>query len=1260
MPGEDLSEYYTIPVILSMAGIEKQVNGQLDKVGVTGGQKIGKGLVEGLKSSEADLKRIYDNVGKLQDKAADSVGKLKTAEAGLQDLREKGITSGQRYVRAMAAQEKAQRDATRATKTATDALKDYEDAAKRAENSGSAVGSGIVASLRGAATSASGAGSEAAAGFAEGFAGSSALLRLGAAGGPVGVAVAAVGVALGGILWKNVMAGVDREPGRDLIQGRLGASPEEMAAVGRASGAAYANNFGSSLDENMQAAQLAIQGGLVTGALDPELQGVTEKIEAISQLVGGDLSEVTKSASILLRSGLAGSAEQAFDLIAKGYQVTGDLGADWLDSIGEYASGWKNAGLTGQQALALIKQAQGNGVDVTDRSADALREFGRRVSEEGPKMIKVIDAIGLNGQAMYDKFREGGPEAFQAFDQVFDKIRNIQDPVERNQAALALLGDTAGDFIDAFAKWDPSSAVDALGAVDGAAQQASDTLGGNTAGSIESAKRTLDLAVENVQNGLAEAFGPTLTEVANWVIEHQDDIVNFFTMMGEAAIAGTQDVVLSVGQMTEALGQLIAGVGNTLGALTDANATVQDLLGRDEIADQLRKDAQEYYGWGEALEAQGRAMIDNAHDMDSWKENLRNTVKDTDTATDSVGNLGQSFGKLNTEVDKLPATLPPWMNDLATGTGGIPAGQNPLTGPLGIPGPPTIPGLAPTGGGGRGVGINLQIAANGGIATSSFPWDAVAQAESSGNWQNADTGNNGHFGGLQFSPETWKAFGGGEFAEMPHLATREQQIEIANRTAFTGYQGTSPQGLGAWEAITKGMVPGVTVNTQPGGAASTVGLPDVRGAHPQIAELAAIAQQQFGLTLSAGRDDHDKDGGYHPLGEAGDFSGSAEQMAAFSNYLAQNFGPLLAELIHEGGNTMTNIKDGKPTPIIDQPGSVYTTAQAGNHADHVHVAVTDQQASQFEAAIQQGTTMLSVGQGNTFGAGYQTGTGTPGYNEEGDPGYYQPDPRDIQQASRGVEDATRRIADADQAVIDTTGSLNDAITERDRIAKLSEVERVTQGVDLKKANDDVDRLQKQLDRSRTEQQRSREDAKWAQEDLAEAQQGKFTAAKKSKKGGGGDSELGELGSIASSFLKETFGFGDFLPALDDNPWIKSLDAGLGAFLPMLMGTSDQAGGGAAGGGGGGGLGGLLGLVPNAQTSSAPFGLPDVTAPPMPPDGAHWGSGAQPGPATVNSFDLSTTYQGTVGMDPAELEKRNLRNVQRGVARINGIPMAAGN
>ena len=65
-------------------------------------------------------------------------------------------------------------------------------------------------------------------------------------------------------------------------------------------------------------------------------------------------------------------------------------------------------------------------------------------------------------------------------------------------------------------------------------------------------------------------------------------------------------------------------------------------------------------------------------------------------------------------------------------------------------------------------------------------WDDLARCESGGNWA-IDSGN-GYYGGLQFSHETWHNYGGGEFAEYPHEASREEQIIVAERLrAARGY-----------------------------------------------------------------------------------------------------------------------------------------------------------------------------------------------------------------------------------------------------------------------------------------------------------------------------------------------------------------------------------------------------------------------------------------------------------------------------------------
>ena len=73
-------------------------------------------------------------------------------------------------------------------------------------------------------------------------------------------------------------------------------------------------------------------------------------------------------------------------------------------------------------------------------------------------------------------------------------------------------------------------------------------------------------------------------------------------------------------------------------------------------------------------------------------------------------------------------------------------------------------------------------------ASTTHDWTGVAQCESGGDWS-INTGN-GYYGGLQFNQGTWLANGGGQFAQYPHQATREQQIAIGAR--LYEVRGTSP------------------------------------------------------------------------------------------------------------------------------------------------------------------------------------------------------------------------------------------------------------------------------------------------------------------------------------------------------------------------------------------------------------------------------------------------------------------------------------
>ncbi|MFC8261470.1 transglycosylase family protein [Streptomyces sp. NPDC057291] len=92
--------------------------------------------------------------------------------------------------------------------------------------------------------------------------------------------------------------------------------------------------------------------------------------------------------------------------------------------------------------------------------------------------------------------------------------------------------------------------------------------------------------------------------------------------------------------------------------------------------------------------------------------------------------------------------------------------------------------------GGAGIALPLVTAASAGAASADV-WDKVAACESTSNWH-INSGN-GYFGGLQFTRSTWAAYGGTVHAPRADLATREQQISVAEKVLRA-------QGPGAWPA----------------------------------------------------------------------------------------------------------------------------------------------------------------------------------------------------------------------------------------------------------------------------------------------------------------------------------------------------------------------------------------------------------------------------------------------------------------------------
>lgn len=360
-------------------------------------------------------------------------------------------------------------------------------------------------------------GQEAGDNFVGGFTKSLGLLK--------GGVVATIGLGVGKVLVDNIYSGMRQLEGADLVQARLGVDPATMGRIGDAAAKAYTQNFGESIQSNMDTAAVALQSGLLSvGASDKDLQATIASLSTVSTILGEDIPAVARTATQAIRTGLVKDSAEAFDLIVKSQQNGLNVSGDLLDTINEYGTQFRKLGISGPEAMGLISQAVKNGARDTDVAADALKEFSIRAVDGSKTTIDAFTTLGFNADELTAKFAAGGESARGAFDQVLGAIRSIKDPVEQARVGVQLFGTQWEDLGAAGNRFDLSTAVDEFGKVAGASQNAADTMASNSMNEWETAKRNIVGKISEIQTALAGLnLGSTIpTAINDWL---QDPVV---------------------------------------------------------------------------------------------------------------------------------------------------------------------------------------------------------------------------------------------------------------------------------------------------------------------------------------------------------------------------------------------------------------------------------------------------------------------------------------------------------------------------------------------------------------------------------------------------------------------------------------------------------------------------------------------------------------------------------------------------------------
>ncbi|MGW2095781.1 phage tail tape measure protein [Promicromonospora sukumoe] len=590
----------------------------------------------------------------------------------------------------------------RLLRDARNAANQIEELRRSAQQAGDQVGQ-LSDDLGDVAGGAGGAGEEAGGNFLSGF--SDAIGGLASKTGPIAgsiLGVAALGLTAGALLAAAIKDGMEQELSRDLFQAQTGVTEAQARKFALAAGEAFADAFGESVEGNLSTLKLALQNNLIDpGATQRDAESVVANLETISTALDGEVTTSVNAVSALMSTGLATSAQEASDMIANAVGGSANKGEDLLEVIWEYSAGWKNAGISAEAALAMIEQATDNGAWNADAPGDALREFGRRITEEGETIVETLNGIGLNGEEMYKAFQRGGDDGFEALDKFFDKIRGMEDPVKRNAAIMGLLGDTSGDFVDVFAQWDPSEALKNFGEFEGAAGELAGVLGGNAATSVQGAMNSIQVAVDGLKGVLAEAFGPYIAEFADSISNNRAGVIQFFLDVADAAFTGGEAVLTFVANgldgfadLAEAGTDMTVSLLRSLADMTDgldfasgllssvvsilsptAGAMLEGVLGdAGNLSDKLNGLADTAEGTGESVASGARSAADGIrNNLLPGLEQARGKVaefggqlRDSAAYNDEIAKVSKAIGDVGVAADGSKLDLEGWLGVIDT------------------------------------------------------------------------------------------------------------------------------------------------------------------------------------------------------------------------------------------------------------------------------------------------------------------------------------------------------------------------------------------------------------------------------------------------------------------------------------------------------------------------------------------------------------------------------------------------------------------
>lgn len=397
---------------------------------------------------------------------------------------------------------------------------------------------------------------------------------------------------------------------------------EEFGAIAKS---AYNELLVDSVSEGAKAVQTAFE---ILGDVGEEALGrSTNAALELQRLFDADLKQsIDASKTLMDNFGL--TSDQAFDLISEGFKNGLNRGDDFLDTIGEYSTQFKEGGATAEEFFSLLDSGLQGGVLGTDKAADAFKEFRLRILDGSKDAGESLQALGIDADEFQRKLSSGSVTSAQAFELVIEKLKGIEDPTKRIQVATGLMGTQFEDLGDSAATA-LTLASDKFNDVEGSAKRlAKETFTASEA--FEQAyRKILGTITDN------EAFDAFESQVSEFLQSFGE---NFETAFANVDVSGLEDAVR----------ELFSSIAENLSSVFDADidfssaegieATIQAIVNATESWISVMGDVVDVVGpvFAKVLKAVG--------DLNNASSGISETFRALGAGFEAVVNVVQSAG----------------------------------------------------------------------------------------------------------------------------------------------------------------------------------------------------------------------------------------------------------------------------------------------------------------------------------------------------------------------------------------------------------------------------------------------------------------------------------------------------------------------------------------------------------------------------------------------------------------------------------------